>query len=445
MTDANPAEKPTGPLAGLKVIDVGMLFAGPLVGTILADLGATVIKIEHPKGDEVRNIGRFRDGEALWWRVNARNKLLVAIDIKRPDGQELLKRLVSDCDILIENFRPGRFEEWGLTYRELSRINPRLIMLHISGYGQTGPYRNRVGMGTLAESFSGFAHTIGERNGPPSLPMFPVADGVAAITGAYAVLAALHARVRNGKGDEIDISLYEPILSLLGAMAIDYDQLKYVAKRHGNRSNWSVPRNTYVTRDGRYVAISSAANSVARRLFRSIGRADIADDPNLATNPQRVKQIEECDGAIAQWIAAHDLDEVLDVFLKNDVVAGPVYDIEQLFSDPHVLERGTFVKMWDPELGEVRIQDVVARYARNPARMRWLGKASIGADTEDVLQQLGLPETEIHRLEAEGVIRLGATNDQPSGLGTAGNVSFAYSDRLSRPGLQVAPVKGDVP
>lgn len=396
----------TGPLSGLTVVDVGMLFAGPLVGTLLADLGATVIKVEHPKGDEVRRVGRFRDGEPLWWRVTARNKQLAAVDIRTDAGREVLLRLIGQADILVENFRPGRMAEWGFRYEDLARTNPRLIMLHISGYGQTGPYRERPGMGTLAEAFSGFAHTIGPSDAPPSLPMFPIADGVAAITGAYAVLAALHARSRDGRGDEIDLSLYEPMLSLMGAMIIDFDQLNYVATRHGNRSNWSVPRNSYLTKDNRWVAVSSAANSVAKRLFRAIGRPDLADNPDLATNPQRVKRIDECDGAIAAWVAERTQEEVLAVFRAAEVVAGPICDVEQIFADPHVNERGTLATMQDPVLGEVRIQDVVPKFSRNQAHMRWLGKTSVGEDTAAILARLGYSDDEIDGLASSGAVHV---------------------------------------
>jgi len=411
MSIMGSATTTKGPLAGVKVIDVGMLFAGPLVGTLLADLGATVIKVEHPAGDEVRRVGRFKDGEPLWWRVTSRNKLLAAIDIKKPEGQDVLRRMIDDVDILVENFRPGRFAEWGMTYENLAQSNPGLILLHVSGYGQTGPYSDRPGMGTLAEAFSGFAHTIGPADAPPSLPMFPIADGVAAITGAYAVLAALHARARDGKGDEIDLSLYEPLLSLMGAMAIDYDQLHYIAKRHGNRSNWSVPRNSYLTKDGRYIAVSSAANSVAKRLFNAIGRSDLANDPDLATNPQRVKRIEECDGAIAEWVARHTQEEALAKFLECEVVAGPIFDVEQLFENEHVKQRQTFVTVKDPTLGEVNVQGVVPRFRRNTAEMRWLGKTEIGADTAALLQQAGYSQEEAEALERSGIVRL-ARHDQ---------------------------------
>ncbi|HEY4066607.1 MAG TPA: CoA transferase [Burkholderiaceae bacterium] len=395
-----------GPLTGLTVIDVGMIFAGPLVGTLLADLGATVIKIEHPDGDEVRRVGRFKNGEQLWWRVTARNKLLAAVDVKTKEGQEVLCRMVRGADVLVENFRPGRFAEWGLSYERLSQENRGLVLLHISGYGQTGPYSARPGMGTLAEAFSGFAHTIGPHDAPPSLPMFPIADGVAAITGAYAVLAALFERGRTGLGDEIDLSLYEPMLSLMGSMLIDYDQLNYVATRHGNRSNWSVPRNSYKTSDGKWVAVSSAANSVARRLFRAIGRDDLADDPALATNPQRVERIEECDGAIAEWVARHTQKQVLDRFLECEVVVGPICDVEQIFADPHVQARGTLVEVEDPVLGKVKVQGVVPRFKRNASSIRWLGKREVGADTADLLTRAGYSADEIAALETSGVVRL---------------------------------------
>ena len=401
-----PDKKASGPLVGLKVIDLGMLFAGPLVATNLADLGADVIKIEPPKGEEVRKIGRFKNGEGLWWRVVARNKTLVTADIGKPEGAEIVRRLARTADVVIENFRPGRMKEWGLDYDTLAAANPGLVMLHISGYGQQGPYSDRPGMGTLAEGFSGFAHVTGEADGPPTLPPFPFADGVASMSGTYAVLAAIYARDRNGGiGDEIDLSLYEPLLSLMGAMIIDYDQLGVTMKRKGNRSTWTVPRNAYRTKDDRWVTVSCAANSIAQRLFRSIGRDDMADDPGLATNPQRVQRLEECDGVIAQWIGEHTLDETLQRFHDYDVVAGPIYDVEQICADPHTRHRGTVVEVEDPVLGHVRLQNVVPRFRRNPGSVRWPGKPGIGSDTHTVLADLGYTREDIARLESAGIIK----------------------------------------
>jgi crotonobetainyl-CoA:carnitine CoA-transferase CaiB-like acyl-CoA transferase len=402
--DKGPAAQ--GPLAGLRVIDCGMVFAGPLVATNLSDLGADVIKVEHPKGDEVRNIGRFKDGEGLWWRVASRNKRMVAADIGKPEGAEIVRRLAKDADVLIENFRPGKFKSWGLDYASLSAANPGLVMIHISGYGQQGPYRHRPGMGTLAEAFSGFATVTGEGDRPPTLPQFPFADGVAAMVGCYSALAALWSRERNGGlGDEIDLNLYDPLLSLMGPMVIDYDQLGHIARRRGNRSTWSVPRNSYRTSDDRWVAVSGAANSIAIRMFRAIGRDDLADDTTLHTNPGRVKRLEECDGAIADWVSRHTQEDVLRQFEKYEVVAGPIYDVEQLVNDPQVAFNRSIVEMPDPALGTVRVQNVVPRFSRQPAKLRWVGKNTIGADTDDVLVTLGYTQEEIEAMERKGVVK----------------------------------------
>jgi crotonobetainyl-CoA:carnitine CoA-transferase CaiB-like acyl-CoA transferase len=395
-----------GPLTGLRVIDMGMVFAGPLVCTNLSDLGADVIKVEHPKGDEVRNIGRFKDGEGLWWRVTSRNKRIIAADISKPEGAEIVRRLAKEADVLIENFRPGKLASWGLDYASLSKANPGLVMMHISGYGQQGPYRHRPGMGTLAEAFSGFAMVTGEADRPPTLPQFPFADGVAAMVGAYSVLAALWAREKNGgQGDEIDLNLYEPLLSLMGPMVIDYDQLGHIARRRGNRSTWSVPRNSYRTKDDKWVAVSGAANSIAIRMFRAIGRDDLADDPTLHNNPGRVKRLEECDGAIADWVVKHTQDEVLKQFEKYEVVAGPICDVEQLVNDPQVAFNKSIVEMPDPALGTVRVQNVVPRFTRQPGKLRWVGKNRIGADTDDVLSELGYTAEEVRALEARGIVK----------------------------------------
>ena len=395
-----------GPLKGLRVIDVGMVFAGPLVATNLGDMGADVIKVEHPKGDEVRNIGRFKDGEGLWWRVASRNKRVVAADISKVEGAEIVRRLARDADVLIENFRPGRLAAWGLDYDTLSKDNPGLVMMHISGYGQEGPYRHRPGMGTLAEAFSGFAMVTGEADRPPTLPQFPFADGVAGMAGCYSVLAALWARERNGgKGDEIDLNLYEPLLSLMGPMIIDYDQLGHVARRRGNKSTWSVPRNSYRTSDEKWVAVSSAANSIAIRMFRAIGRDDMADDPTLQTNPDRVKRLDECDSAIANWIARHTQDEVLRVFEACEVVAGPICDVEQLSNDPQVAFNKTILEMPDKALGKVKVQNIVPKFKKQPAKMRWVGRHRIGEDTNDVLSELGYSESEISSMEAKGIVK----------------------------------------
>jgi len=399
-------ERSGGPLAGVRVVDIGMLIAGPMASAFLADLGADVIKIEPPKGDDVRSMGNTKNGEPLLWRVMNRGKRILAADIGTPQGAEIVRRLARDADVLVENFRPGRLSQWGLDYATLSKDNPGLVMLHMSGYGQTGPYSGRPGLGTLGEAFSGFAHLTGEPDRAPTLPGFPLADSVAAVMAAYAVSSALFARSRNGGvGDEIDISLFEPLMSLQGSPFIEYDQLGLVANRKGNRAPWGAPRNAYQTRDGRWVVLSSAAESAARRVFRAIGRDDWATDPNLGSNAQRAARVDEIDGAVADWIRARDLDEVLSTFERFDVIGGPVYDVSQIFADPHVQARGSLVELDDPVLGKVRMQATVPRFRNAPCQVRWPGPPAVGNDSRAVLAALGYSDDEVDALLAAGVVR----------------------------------------
>lgn len=394
----------SGPLKGLRVVELGMLFAGPLIATNLADMGAEVIKIEHPKGDVVRGLGR--GDNSLWWSVVARNKKLVGVDVKKPEGADVVRRLLATADVFIENFRPGRVKEWGLDYDTLRAVNPGLVMIHVSGYGQTGPYSERPGVGTLAEAFSGYAHVTGEADGPPTLPSFPLADGVAALTGTYAVLAALWARDRNGGiGDEIDISLYEPLLSMTGPMLINYTKGGVVSNREGNRARWSTPRNTYKTKDNRWIAVSSAADSPAMRLFRAIGREELTTDPAWATNRERLKRVDECDGMIADWMLAHTQAEIMERMNQFDVLAAPVNDIEGILKDPHVLQRGTVVTVADPVIGDTQVQEVVPRFRNAPGRVNWLGKHEVGTETRDFLVEAGYNDEEIADLHRRGIVK----------------------------------------
>ena len=403
---AEQAPAAAGPLTGIRIVEVGMLFAGPMVGCFLSDLGADVIKVEHLEGDEVRKMGPVKDGRALWWRVMARNKRLISVNLGKPEGAAVLRRLVDGADVMVENFRPGRMKAWGLDYATLRRTNPGLVVLHISGWGQTGPYSQRPGLGTLAEAASGFAHVTGEIKGPPTLPAYPLADTIAALTGTYSVLAALVNRERNGGiGDEIDVDLVLPMVPALGSMIVHHDQLGIVPGRRGNRSTWTVPRNAYRTKDDRWVVLSGAANEPVMRLFRAIGRADLADDPTLANNQGRAKRIEEIDGIMAEWIGRHTQEHVLEVLAKAEVVAGPIYDAKQLIDDPHVKAREAFVRMPDAELGSVLLQNVVPRFTNKPGRVRWAGKPDIGSDTAGVLAEAGFTAEEIGRLEAAGIVR----------------------------------------
>src|SRR5215218_7136837 len=279
---AGTTGQPRGPLAGIRVLDVSTVYAAPITAMLLGDYGADVIKVEHPKGDPARTHGWNREGHGLWWKVISRNERTVTLNLGKPDGQELLRQLAAEADVLVENFRPGVMEKWGLGPDQLLTINPRLVMLRVTGFGQTGPYAQRRAFGTLMEAMSGFAHQTGQEDGPPTLPPFGLADGVAGITGAFAVVSALYARdARGGTGQVIDLSLLEPLLGILGPGPTVFDLLGVIAGRHGNRSPNNAPRNAYLTRDGRWVAISASATSIAERVMRLIGRPDIAEKPVL--------------------------------------------------------------------------------------------------------------------------------------------------------------------
>jgi crotonobetainyl-CoA:carnitine CoA-transferase CaiB-like acyl-CoA transferase len=325
----------------------------------------------------------------LWWKVTGRNKRAIVLDLHDPDGKEVFKALVKDADVLVENFRTGTLERWGLGWETLSEINPRLVMLRVTGFGQTGPYKHRAGFGTIAEAFSGFAHVTGEASGPPTLPPFGLADGVAAYHGVFAIMFAIYERdvQGSGKGQYIDLSLYEPLFSLLGAQASTYDQTGVIQNRTGNRSVNNAPRNAYKTKDGRWVALSAAAPSITRRVMELTGGKEVASDPRFATNMGRVKHVEEVDGIVGGWIARHTLAEVLDAFDKAEAAIGPVYDVAQILDDPQYKARDSVTTIADKDLGPLRMQNVFPRLSRTPGRIKH-GGPRIGEHSQDVLQEM---------------------------------------------------------
>lgn len=394
-------------LHGIKVLDIANLLAGPGISTNLADFGAQVIKVEHPKGgDPMRNWGEKKNGISLAWKSYSRGKRLLSVDMHQSAGQEIIKKLAAQSDVLIENYRPGRLEEWGLGYDQLSAINPKLIMVRVTGWGQTGPYKDRPGFGTLAEAFSGFAHITGQADGPPTLPPFGLADGITMLTGTYAVMMALYDRdIHNRPGQMIDLSIYESIFSILGPQVTEYDQLGIIARRVGNRSPRGVPRNAYKTSDSRWVALSANAPNIAARLFRAIGREDMNTDPRYATADARLAHGDEVDGIVSHWIARHSLKEVLEILQENEVSIGPIYDVQQLVEDPHVQSRGTVIQMPDQDLGKVRIPNIAPRFSRTPGKIKYTGKNEIGYDTLDILKEIGYADEEIQDMAKNRTIR----------------------------------------
>jgi crotonobetainyl-CoA:carnitine CoA-transferase CaiB-like acyl-CoA transferase len=394
-----------GPLAGLRVIDAAVLFAGPVIGTLLADFGADVIKIEHPKGDALRTLGWQKHGTSLWWAFVNRNKRLVSIDLGEPEGAELLKELVRDADVLIESFRPGTFERWGLGPDVLSAINPRLVMVRCSGYGQTGPYSPRPGFGTVAESISGFAHINGHPDGPPTLPPFALGDGVASLFGTFATMFALwHRDVHGGPGQVVDLAIYEPLFWLLGPQSLVYDQLGHVPGRNGSSTEWTAPRNAYQTRDGRWLGLSASSQSIAERVMRVVGHPEVVDEPWFRDHNGRVEHQHILDAHIAAWIASHDHDDVLSAFEAQQAVIGPIYSIADIFEDPQYAARETITTVDDPLLGRARVQNAIPRLGTTPGRVRHLGR-ELGHDNLTVLvEELGRDPSEIERLREAGVV-----------------------------------------
>ena len=393
----------TGALTGLRVIDCSRLIAGGVLATVLADHGADVVKVENPRGgDPLRTW--LRDRGELWWKVYARGKRSVTLNLTAPRGQALLRRLLRDADVLIENYVPGTFERWGLGWDVLATDNPRLVFARVSGWGQDGPYRERPGFGTMVEAMSGFAHTTGDADGPPTLPSFPMADMVAALAGCTAVLAALRHRDHvSGRGQVVDISLYEPLLSVLGPDAAGYALDGTVRERHGNTSDNASPRGTYRTRDGKWIALSASTPTSAAALFGSLGLGHFLGDPRFATNDARVRHNELVDGALAGAIGERTLDEMRGLFESSDLTACAVYDIADIAKDPHVIARGILVDVPDPELGTVRMTAPTPRLQATPADVRWAGPP-LGAHNAEVYGALGISETELAHLKRDGIV-----------------------------------------
>ncbi|MFI7444601.1 CaiB/BaiF CoA transferase family protein [Nonomuraea indica] len=391
-------------LAGLRVIDAATLFAGPSAAMMLGDFGADVIKIEHPRrGDPARGHGASVDGVGLWWKTLARNKRAAAVDLSHPDGQHVLRRLVERSDVLIENFRPGTLERWDLAPAGLLELNPRLIVARMTGFGQVGPMAGRPGFGTLAEAMSGFAAMTGEPDGPPTLPPLALADGIAGLAMAYAVMVAIQARERTGRGQVIDMAIIEPILGLLGPQMTAYRALGVVPRRTGNRSSSNAPRNTYRTRDGRWLAVSTSAQPIAERVLTLVGRPDLVAQPWFATGSGRVRHVDELDEAVATWIAERDADEVIARFEEAQAAVAPIYDVTDIAEDPQYAALGTFLDVPDEELGTVTVQNVLFRLSDTPGEVRWAGRR-LGRDTDEVLGELGYGAEEIAALRGSGVI-----------------------------------------
>jgi crotonobetainyl-CoA:carnitine CoA-transferase CaiB-like acyl-CoA transferase len=406
MTEVDVRKNGRPVLEGLRIIDAGTMVAGPFAGTLLADYGADVIKVEKPEvGDPLREWSPMKDGRSLWWKVTSRNKRLVTLDLASERGREIFLRLVDRADAVIENFRPGTFARWGLAYDELAAVNPRIVLLHCSGYGQYGPYAHRPGYGTVAEGISGIPSFTGFPDRPPQLSAFPLADTMAAVFGLVGLLSALYERdVLGGeRGQEIDISLYEPVFRLAESQVIGYDQLGIVKKRRGNRLDEDSPRNAYETSDGEWITISASSDRTFARLARAVGRPKLCADPKFATNEARIANDVELDEIVADWIRRRTAREVLDVFDANDVVAGRIYSIADIFEDPHYRARDDIVDVPDEDLGTVKQPGVFPKFSRSRCELRRSG-GRLGRDNDEVFAELGFGADELAELRAARVV-----------------------------------------
>jgi formyl-CoA transferase len=395
---------PRGALAGLKVLELGQLIAGPFAAKTLADFGAEVIKIEPPgTGDPLRKWRLLKDGTSVWWQVQSRNKRSLAVDLRQAEGQDIVRRLAAEADVLIENFRPGAMEGWGLAPDDLLRANPRLVVLRISGYGQTGPYRNRPGFGVVAEAMGGLRHLTAEPGRVPVRVGVSIGDTLAALHGVIGILLALQHRHATGQGQVIDVALYEAVFNCMESLLPEYSAFGAVREPAGSALPGIAPTNAYRCRDGGYALIAGNGDSIFRRLMVLIGRTDLADDPALADNAGRVARVEELDRVIGEWTATRTVDEVLAALDSASVPAGRIYTIADIAADPHYAARGMLQQVHLDDGSTVAVPGIVPKLSLTPGSHRRNAPA-LGRDSDDVLREIGLTPQQIQALKDRGIV-----------------------------------------
>jgi formyl-CoA transferase len=399
--------QPTGalPLQGVKVVELGQLIAGPFAGKTLGDFGAEVIKVEPPgEGDPLRTWRKLYQGTSVWWQVQSRNKQSMVLDLRHPKGQEIARRLICEADVVIENFRPGTMEGWGLGWEDLSKLNPGLIMLRISGYGQTGPYRDRPGFGVIGEAMGGLRYITGEPGRPPVRVGVSIGDSLASLHGVIGILLALyHRKANGGKGQYIDVALYEAVFNMMESLLPEYDAFGVIRERTGSAMPGIAPTNAYPCKGDEYILIAGNGDSIFKRLMEAIGRSDLANDPELAHNEGRARRVEEIDAAIAAWTAPRTIDEILQAMTKARVPAGRIYSAKDIALDPHYVARGMIEQVVSRDGLTVKVPGVVPKLSETPGSIRSTAPR-LGEDTEAVLQRLGYSAEQIAALRADKVI-----------------------------------------
>ncbi|QRX82094.1 CaiB/BaiF CoA-transferase family protein [Glaciimonas sp. PAMC28666] len=396
----------SGPLKGIRVIEIGTLIAAPFAARMMAEFGAEVIKIEAPvTGDPIRKWRKLYEGTSLWWYLQSRNKKSISINLKSPEGIEIIKRLASNADVLIENLKPGAMEQLGLGWDVLHALNPKLTMVRISGYGQTGPYKDRPGFGAIGEAMGGIRYTTGEPDGAPARVGVSLGDSLASLHAVMgALMSVLRVKTGQGNGQVVDVSLVESVFNLMESLIPEYDLLGHVRERSGGALPGIAPSNTYPTRDGAYVVIAGNSNPIFKRLMQAIGRADLADDPAFEHNDGRVAQVVLIDAAIAGWTSANPIEDVLATLEKAGVPAGRIYSVADIVADPHYQAREMLLSAELPGGVTVKMPGIVPKLSETPGQINWQGP-TLGAHTTEVLAELGLADIEIQRLRATGVIQ----------------------------------------
>ena len=392
------------PLEGVKVVELGQLIAGPFAGKFFADFGAEVIKIEPPGGDPLRQWRKLHRGTSLWWYVQNRNKKSVTADLRLPEGQEVVRRIARDADVLIENFRPGTLEKWGLDYERVAADNPGLVMLRLSGFGQSGPYRDQTGFGAIAESMGGLRYVTGFPDRPPVRPNLSIGDALASLHGVIGVLMALHHRdAKGGKGQVVDVALYEAVFNMMEGALPEYDLTGETRERTGSNLTGIVPSNTYLTRDGQHIVIGANADSIFKRLMHMIGRGDLAEDPSLADNAGRAKRAEELDAAIGAWTARLSAEGVLRALGEAQVPSSKIYSMADIAGDAQYLARDMIrqVKLGDGT--PLKVPGVIPKLSDTPGDIDWVGPG-LGEHTEAVLAAHGYAREEIVALRARKAV-----------------------------------------
>ena len=405
MTEANTDFKVSkGALSGLKVVELGQLIAGPFAAKTLADFGADVVKIEPPgAGDPLRQWRLIKDGTSVWWQVQSRNKRSLALDLRQPDAQEIVRKLVREADVLIENFRPGAMESWGLGPDVLQSINPGLIMLRISGYGQTGPYKDKPGFGVVAEAMGGLRHLSAEPGRLPVRVGVSIGDTLASLHGVIGILMALHEKKTSGLGQVIDVALYEAVFNCMESLLPEYSEFGAVRGPAGSALPGIAPSNAYLCKDGKCALIAGNGDSIFKRLMHAIGRDDLAADPALADNAGRVKRVEEIDAAIGAWTSELEVAQVLSVLDQAAVPAGRIYTVEDIAADPHYLARGMLAKVQMNDGSQLTVPGMVPKLSRTPGEHR-RNAPSLGQDTDTVLKELGISADQIREMRQRGIV-----------------------------------------